>query len=181
MHSLLARGNAVLAYTLSVLVTLTFACFLSTIMVDYRTATEMKTLKIEVKNLPEYGVSKKLNDLGHITFNLDTDILFFITINLFNWNVKQLFVYMTAEYETPTNELNQIILWDKIILRGENSNLHLKNMRTKYYFWDDGNGLRGNKNVTLTLSYNIIPNVGRLPIIGAIGSHTFSFPSQYTR
>lgn len=48
MHSLLARGNAVLAYTLSVLVTLTFACFLSTIMVDYRTATEMKTLKIEV-------------------------------------------------------------------------------------------------------------------------------------
>lgn len=40
---------------------------------------------------------------------------------------------------------------------------------------------RGNKNVTLTLSYNIIPNVGRLPIVGAIGSHTFSFPSQYTR
>lgn len=48
MHSLLARGNAVLAYTLSVLVTLTFACFMSTIMVDYRTETEMKTLKIEV-------------------------------------------------------------------------------------------------------------------------------------
>lgn len=48
MHSLLARGNAVLAYTLSVLVTLTFACFMSTIMVDYRTETEMKALKIEV-------------------------------------------------------------------------------------------------------------------------------------
>lgn len=28
--------------------------------------------------------------------------------SLFNWNVKQLFVYMTAEYETPTNELNQV-------------------------------------------------------------------------
>jgi len=70
---------------------------------------------------------------------------------------------MTAEYETPNNELNQVnnshktfnsiityvvvffvqvILWDKIILRGENANLRLKNMRTKYYFWDDGNGLR---------------------------------------
>ncbi|KAL4113105.1 hypothetical protein QTP88_016790 [Uroleucon formosanum] len=176
MHSLLSRGNSVLAYTLSVLVTLTFACFLSTILVDYRTGTEMKTLKIEVKNLPEYGVSKKINDLGHITFNLETDLT-----SLFNWNVKQLFVYMTAEYETPTNALNQVVLWDKIILRGENSNLRLRNMRTKYYFWDDGNGLRGNKNVTLTLSYNIIPNVGRLPIVGAIGSHTFSFPSQYTR
>jgi len=40
---------------------------------------------------------------------------------------------------------------------------------------------RGNKNVTLTLSYNIIPNVGRLPNVGAIGSHTFSFPPHYTR
>lgn len=48
MHSLLSRGNSVLAYTLSVLVTLTFACFLSTIMVDYRTETAIKTLKIEV-------------------------------------------------------------------------------------------------------------------------------------
>jgi len=28
--------------------------------------------------------------------------------SLFNWNVKQLFVYMTAEYETPTNALNQV-------------------------------------------------------------------------
>jgi signal peptidase complex subunit 3 len=40
---------------------------------------------------------------------------------------------------------------------------------------------RDNKNVTLSLSYNIIPNVGRLPIIGAIGSHSFSFPAEYTR
>ncbi|OXU24066.1 hypothetical protein TSAR_013091 [Trichomalopsis sarcophagae] len=34
-----------------------------------------------------------------------------------------------------------IILWDKIILRGDNAVLDFKNMNTKYYFWDDGNGL----------------------------------------
>lgn len=34
------------------------------------------------KNLPEYGVSKKINDLGHITFNLDADILFHLNIIL---------------------------------------------------------------------------------------------------
>ena len=28
---------------------------------------------------------------------------------LFNWNVKQLFLYLTAEYETPNNKLNQVI------------------------------------------------------------------------
>lgn len=27
---------------------------------------------------------------------------------LFNWNVKQLFLYLTAEYETENNEFNQV-------------------------------------------------------------------------
>lgn len=56
--------------------------------------------------------------------------------------MKQLFLYLTAEYKTPENELNQVVLWDKIILRGENPVLDMRNMHTKYYFWDDGNGLR---------------------------------------
>ena len=30
---------------------------------------------------------------------------------LFNWNVKQLFLYLTAEYETPNNKLNQVLNW----------------------------------------------------------------------
>ena len=83
----------------------------------------------------------------------------------------------------------QVVLWDKIILRGENAMLdyrryfkHLESfmtwtkyfmtetefvptcsMNTKYYFWDDGNGLVSHKNVTMTLSWNIIPNAGNLP------------------
>lgn len=36
----------------------------------------------------------------------------------------------------------QVVLWDKIILRGENAILDFKNVNTKYYFWDDGNGLK---------------------------------------
>jgi Signal peptidase subunit. len=28
--------------------------------------------------------------------------------HLFNWNVKQLFLYLTAEYSTPSNKLNQV-------------------------------------------------------------------------
>ncbi len=34
---------------------------------------------------------------------------------------------------------------------------------SRYYFWDDGNGLLGHKNVTMTLSWNVIPNAGNLP------------------
>ena len=46
--------------------------------------------------------------------------------HLFNWNVKQLFLYLTAEYETADNKLNQVVLWDKIIQRGENAVLDYK-------------------------------------------------------
>ena len=59
-----------------------------------------------------------------------------------------------------------MVLWDKIILRGENALLDYRSMNTKYYFWDDGNGLVNHKNVTMTLSWNIIPNAGNLPRYG---------------
>lgn len=38
--------------------------------------------------------------------------------------------------------LNQVVLWDKIVRRGENTKLNLKDMKSKYFFFDDGNGLR---------------------------------------
>ena len=39
-------------------------------------------------------------------------------------------------------KVNQVVLWDKIIQRGEKAVVDLNNMNTKYYFFDDGNGLR---------------------------------------
>ena len=47
-------------------------------------------------------------------FDLDADLS-----PVFNWNVKQLFVYVTAEYKSKTNELNQVVIWDKIVLDKE--------------------------------------------------------------
>ncbi|KAG8235679.1 hypothetical protein J437_LFUL015737 [Ladona fulva] len=155
MHSILTRGNAILAYTLSVLACLTFCCFISTVFIDYRTKAVMDTVKVVVKNVPDYSASREKNDLGFLTFNL-------------------------PEYSTPNNKLNQVVLWDKIIQRGENAVLDFKNINTKYYFWDDGNGLRGHENITLTLAWNMIPNAGLLPNIFAHGSHSFHFPSEYT-
>jgi len=127
-----------------------------------------------VKNVPDYGSAREKKDLGFLTFDLQTDLS-----GLFNWNVKELFLYLTAEYKTKENELNQVVLWDKILLRGENAVLDFKSMNTKYYFWDDGNGLKGHENVTLTLSWNIIPNAGLLPNVFAIGEHSFKFPDTY--
>lgn len=39
-------------------------------------------------------------------------------------------------------QLNQVVIWDKIIRRGENAMLDYRSINTKYYFWDYGNGLK---------------------------------------
>lgn len=99
---------------------------------------------------------------------------------IFNWNVKQLFLYLTAEYTTKNNKFNQVVIWDKIILRGDSAVLHYHGMNTKYYFFDDGLGLKGNKNVSLYLSWNVIPNAGILPLISQENKFYFDFPEEYT-
>ncbi|KAF3851779.1 hypothetical protein F7725_005134 [Dissostichus mawsoni] len=98
---------------------------------------------------------------------------------IFDWNVKQLFLYLSAEYATRSNALNQVVLWDKIVLRGENTKLNLRDVKSKYFFFDDGNGLRANKNITLTLSWNVVPNAGILPLVAGSGQVSLPFPESY--
>ncbi|KAJ0051084.1 hypothetical protein NL108_012295, partial [Boleophthalmus pectinirostris] len=122
------------------------------------------------KNVDDFTGPRERSDLGFITFDLSADILLtfflFYYIPIFDWNVKQLFLYLSAEYATKNNvspvepfthtymlgcilhlsvcrnqALNQVVLWDKIVLRGENTKLNLRDMKSKYFFFDDGNGL----------------------------------------
>merc|ERR1711962_1141619 len=113
---------------------------------EHRADVDIQTVRLFVKNVPDFTTDRSKNDLGFLSWDLKANLT-----HLFNWNVKQLFLYLTAEYETADNKLNQVVLWDKIIQRGENAVLDYKGLTTKYYFWDDGNGLIGNKNVTMTL------------------------------
>uniref|UniRef100_A0A673SSB3 Signal peptidase complex subunit 3 n=1 Tax=Suricata suricatta TaxID=37032 RepID=A0A673SSB3_SURSU len=123
-----------------------------------------------LKNVEDFTGPRERSDLGFITFDIT---------NIFDWNVKQLFLYLSAEYSTKNNALNQVVLWDKIVLRGDNPKLLLKDMKTKYFFFDDGNGLKGNRNVTLTLSWNVVPNAGILPLVTGSGHVSVPFPDTY--
>lgn len=57
---------------------------------------------------------RKIYGAGHdqaiLSLGINADLR-----SVFNWNVKQLFVYITAEYETEANVLNQVVVWDSII------------------------------------------------------------------
>ncbi|XP_029203748.1 signal peptidase complex subunit 3-like [Acropora muricata] len=175
MNTFLSRLNTVFAFTLTVLAALTFLCFLSTFFNTNQATVYLQTKKVLVKNVQDFGVSKDKNDLGFVTFDLQSDLK-----GIFNWNVKQLFLYLTAEYSTKLNKFNQVVIWDKIILRRDNGLLNYNGMNTKYYFFDDGMGLKGNQNVSLYLSWNVIPNAGILPLITQENKFSFDFPGEYT-
>ncbi|XP_046853667.1 signal peptidase complex subunit 3-like [Xenia sp. Carnegie-2017] len=176
MNTFLSRANNVFAFTLTVLALLTFGCFVSTFFKDYNLPVDLKAVKHVVKHVKDFSVGRELNDLGIVNVDISADLT-----GLFDWNTKMLFVYLTAEYSTEKNKLNQVVLWDKIIERGENAILNYKNMNSEYYYFDDGSGLKGNPNITLYLSWNVIPNAGLLPRIFADQkTETFAFPNEYT-
>jgi len=177
MNTILARLNAAFAYTLTVMAVLTFLCFASTFWNDNLTKVEIKTGNVYVKNVADFTTNRERKDLA-IMNN------FGIKVNLgevFNWNVKEIFLYLTAEYTTEQNALNQVVLWDKIVMREGKQDIDLKSVDPEYYFFDDGRGLLGNENVTLTLSWNVISNAGGLPRVRGIGSTQVKLPNTYVQ
>lgn len=179
MHTLWSRLSALFAFSMTTLAVLTMMLVLSTSYKSYEDLAKirMETVKALVKrmtdnDMPDY----RENDLGLVRFDLEADFA-----NCFDWNVKQLFIYLTANYKTPDNKVNQIVLWDYIMNRGEKGRVTLYEQPPEYYMWDDGFGLKGNNNVTLTLSMNVIPNAGLLQTAISPKTHTFSFPNSYIK
>lgn len=64
-------------------------------------------------------------------------------------------------------------------MREDAQRIDIPSVDPEYYFFDDSKGLIGNENVTLTLSWNVIPNAGRLPRVQGLGSTTVKLPSTY--
>ncbi|XP_060780877.1 signal peptidase complex subunit 3 [Neoarius graeffei] len=174
MNTVLSRANSLFAFSLSVMAALTFGCFITTAFRDRSVPVNIHVSKVLLKNVDDFTTAGERSDLGFVTFDLSADLQ-----PIFDWNVKELFLYLSAEYSTKSNALNQVVLWDKIVQRGENTKLHLKDMKSKYFFFDDGNGLRANKNVTLSLSWNVIPNAGILPLVMGSGHFSVPFPESY--
>jgi len=176
MHTFLNRANAVFAYAFSCVATVTLLCFLSTAWRVVEPPFSIKATNVKVMSLQQFrhlGQSRR-SDYGDIKFDLEYDFS-----SVWNWNVKEVFIYVTAEYATPANAFNQIILWDHIVERGKGSDtIKSVDLQPEYEFWDDGRGLRGNKNISLALHWNIIPNAGTLPRFNT-GKTFFEFEDRY--
>lgn len=174
MNTVLSRANSLFAFSLSVMAALTFGCFITTAFKDRSVPVDIHVSKVMIKNVDDFTGPRERSDLGFVTFDISANLQ-----PIFDWNVKELFLYLTAEYSTKGNALNQVVLWDKIVLRGDNAKLNLRDVKSKYFFFDDGTGLRANKNITLTLSWNVVPNAGILPLVMGSGHKSLAFPETY--
>lgn len=172
MHSFLSRGNAILAYSFSILAAATFLCFVSTSFLTHEAdvAFNKAVGRIDLEYVPGLGHVEE----ARITADLETNVT-----RLFNWNAKELFLYLTAEYRSPDNSLNQVILWDKIIKRGEPAALRYTRVMQEYRFLDTRASLLNNPNVTLYLSWNIIPNAGMLRTYSSVNKVQIKMPGNY--
>ncbi|XP_078267155.1 signal peptidase complex subunit 3-like isoform X1 [Rhinoraja longicauda] len=171
MHCLASRLNSLFTFTLLAMAALTLLVFLSTALRQPRVPAALTLASVTLKKYEDYIT---IGDVASLNFSIYVDLG-----PVFNWNVKHLFLYLSAEYATKTNALNQLILWDKIIARAEDPKLDFRDMSTKYLFLDDGNGLKGHQNISLVLSWNIIPNAGTLFLIPASTHTLISLPEKY--
>ncbi|GMR32586.1 hypothetical protein PMAYCL1PPCAC_02781 [Pristionchus mayeri] len=175
MHSLYARANAIFAFMLWVLSAVTFACFLSTLFLNYNTNFHLDVSNVKLRRVNDYASESGVADLAAFDFSLKADVS-----SLFNWNVKQLFVYLVAEYATEKNPVNQVVIWDRILHRNTRVVIDERIGTPKYHLMDDGTSLKDHKNVTFVLRYNVVPNAGYLRLAQAEGQIQIEMPDSYT-
>jgi len=175
------RANDIFSFGTKVLAALAFTAFLSTTFLNNTTVPHITTSKVYLVKGQGSGLTgdrdyydNSGNDQAFINFDLKADLS-----PLFNWNVKALYLYLTAEYKTETNVLNEMVLWDKIVMNGEKMELDMKSAKTKYYFRNYGKGLLGHDNITLILNWNVMPNMGDLKWVKSAKTYSFKLPTEY--
>ncbi|KAL3478383.1 signal peptidase subunit-domain-containing protein [Aspergillus californicus] len=152
MYSTLNRAQAVFGFFTTVALFVAGFAALSVLIYPTDSVTadvRVKDVKV-IKGRPHYYSSKK-EEYAQMRFDLDADLS-----PLFNWNTKQLFVYVYATYssvppsasdskDTSTSNipLTQSIIWDKIIEAPE-SPYSFANLQERF-FPSKSSGRAGNK------------------------------------
>ncbi|CEG48901.1 RxLR-like protein [Plasmopara halstedii] len=170
MYSIWTRANAAFFSSLTALAVMCALTTLSTFL--HEESPVVKRLEMtELHSLRNY---RDKTDRATLSFDLDADLS-----SVFNWNVKQLFVYVVADFKSASNARNQVVIWDKIVQTKEAASLlKYENEGVKYFLADQYDELRG-ANVTLSLEWDIMPVCGRLFIHSSNTKAIFTLPDTY--
>mmetsp|Transcript_21391 Transcript_21391/g.32715 ORF Transcript_21391/g.32715 Transcript_21391/m.32715 type:complete len:171 (+) Transcript_21391:170-682(+) len=169
MHTVWVRLNAVVFFGLSVILSLSLLAALSKI--GHSQIPDIKELKLNtLRSLKSHGGV----DRALLSFDLDVDFR-----PAFHWNIKQLFVYVVATYESETNPSNQVVVWDKIVEATDPIKVvKERNIFIKYALVDQGHELRG-KTVKLSLMWDHMPLTGLLYMGKEEVKSSFVLPNEY--
>ncbi|VWU48528.1 signal peptidase complex subunit 3, putative [Hepatocystis sp. ex Piliocolobus tephrosceles] len=170
MDSFINRIN-VIFYSMTI-------CFVILCVVNYGTSFYLFNEKdvstnIKVRNVKRFVYNKYINaDEAVFTLDLSYDMR-----HAFNWNLKQLFVYVLVTYKTPIKSINEVIIQDYIIENKNDAKKTYKNIIPKYSLKDYSNGLKNNT-IQLQVCYKY------MPIIGLARSYegakiTYKLPDEY--
>ena len=123
-----------------------------------------------LRNLKRHGGV----DRALLSFDLKVDLT-----PAFHWNIKQLFVYVVANYETEGKK-NQVVLWDKIVEAADPKVIDEEGIFVKYALVDPNSDLRG-RDIKLQLFWDHMPITGLLYIDKQPyeETSTFTLPIEY--
>ncbi|KAI5289354.1 hypothetical protein KEM54_004021 [Ascosphaera aggregata] len=138
MYSVSSRLQAVFGLFTSVgmIIGLLIALSTSLFPADVKSSVELRSVKV-LKGSPTY-YSPRREEYAQIKFDLDVDLS-----SLFNWNTKQVFLYVLVSYPSSlpgSNTTSEAIIWDYII-PAKPSPYSLTTLKEKY-FPDEGNNRR---------------------------------------
>ncbi|KAJ7029212.1 signal peptidase subunit [Mycena alexandri] len=164
MHSVFSRINNVSALLSSCAMGLLAAIAVSSMLLTLFEAPLDGGL-VNVKSVKVVHGKGRQRKYEHavVNFEIDADLS-----PLFNWNTKQLFLYLDAEYTNAKGVQNSVVIWDRIVRRKTDAKIHVEGKREQKYAFKDVTGFR-DASATYTLRYNLMPHVGAL-VYGTAGT-----------
>ncbi|KAG2199923.1 signal peptidase 22kDa subunit [Mucor mucedo] len=177
MYNLQQRVNNVFSFAVSVIGTVLAVIALISAITGYGSVTNSisvhpDNVKIVTRRYgPEntdYRNSK--SEFARLSFDVDADFT-----PMFNWNTKQVFVTVVAEYQSKNFDRNSVVIWDKIVTSKDKAHLKLRNVRNKYALIDVSQQWNYEK-ANLTLHWDVTPYVGILQAGQSFTSTGFILP-----
>lgn len=119
MHSTLVRAQNVFGYFTTVVFAVSALIATSVLLLPQRPSASVAVRNVQVVRGRPHYYSPKKEEYAHIRFDLDADLS-----SLFNWNTKQVFVYVVARWPSSTSMSTNIedrqtyseaVIWDAII------------------------------------------------------------------
>ncbi|KAK0463890.1 signal peptidase subunit [Desarmillaria tabescens] len=156
MHSIISRVNNVSAFLSTCMMCLLGAIALSSFLFAADPKGELTVAAVKVYNAKVPRYPRRKQEMAFVNFDLKADLT-----PLFNWNTKQLFLYLEAEYVNTEGVHNEVVIWDRIVRRKEDAIIKVSG-KNKYAFRDVSRKFKDIPTSNYTLKYNVMPYVGLL-------------------